>query len=81
MHDSKNGYHKIGISKTPQYREKTLQSEKPSIDLVCSKEYPSRKIAEAMEAALHKVYEENRIRGEWFDLSDFDVMMLNETLK
>lgn len=81
MHDLKNGYHKIGISKTPKYREKTLQSEKPTIELVCSKEYPSRKIAEAIEAALHKVYEENRIRGEWFELSDSDVAILKETLK
>lgn len=81
MHDSKNGYHKIGISKTPKYREKTLQSEKPTIDLVCSKEYPSRKIAEAIESALHKVFEENRIRGEWFELSDADVTILKETLK
>lgn len=81
MHDSKNGYHKIGISKTPKYREKTLQSEKPTIDLVCCKEFPSRKIAEAIESALHKVFEENRIRGEWFELSDADVTILKETLK
>ena len=81
MHDSKNGYHKIGISKTPKYREKTLQSEKPTIDMVCAKEYPSRKIAEAIESALHKVFEENRIRGEWFELSDADVTILKETLK
>lgn len=81
MHDSKNGYHKIGISKTPKYREKTLQSEKPTIDMVCAKEYPSRKIAEAIEAALHKVYEDCRIRGEWFNLSEEDVTILKETLK
>ena len=81
MHDSKNGYHKIGISKTPKYREKTLQSEKPTIDMICAKEYPSRKIAEAIESALHKVYEECRIRGEWFNLSEADIAMLKETLK
>ena len=81
MHDSKNGYHKIGISKTPKYREKTLQSEKPTIDMICAKEFPSRKIAEAIEQALHKVYAEERIRGEWFDLSETDVAMICETLK
>ena len=81
MHDSKNGYHKIGISKTPKYREKTLQSEKPVIDLICAKEYPSRKIAEAIETALHKVYEPNRIRGEWFNLTEADIIMLKATLK
>lgn len=81
MCDSKNGYHKIGISKTPEYRERTLQSEKPTIEMVCAKEYPSRKIAEAIEAALHKVYERERIRGEWFNLSKTDVMMIQKTLK
>ena len=81
MHDSKNGYHKIGISKVPKYREKTLQSEKPTIDMICAKEFPSRKIAEAIEQALHKVYAEDRIRGEWFDLSETDVAMICETLK
>lgn len=81
MHDVKNGFYKIGISQTPKYRERTLQSEKPTIELICSKEYPSRKIAEAIEAALHKVYEESRIRGEWFELSDSDVELLIETLK
>ena len=80
MCDSKNGYHKIGISKTPEYRERTLQSEKPTIEMVCAKEYPSRKIAEAIESALHKVYERQRIRGEWFNLSKADVMMIQKTL-
>lgn len=81
MYDSTNGYHKIGISKTPEYRERTLQSEKPTIELVCAKEYPSRKIAEAIESALHKVYERERIRGEWFNLSKTDVMMIQKTLQ
>lgn len=81
MCDSKNGYHKIGISKTPEYRERTLQSEKPTIEMVCAKEYPSRKIAEAIEWALHKVYSEKRIRGEWFDLNNADVYILKETLR
>ena len=81
MCDSKNGYHKIGISKTPEYRERTLQSEKPTIEMVCAKEYPSRKIAEAIESALHKVFAEKRVRGEWFELNSADVLVLKETLK
>ena len=80
MKDKRNGYHKIGISKEPKYREKTLQSEQPAIEMVCNKRYPSRKIAEAIEAALHKAYAEQRVRGEWFNLSDIDVQMLIETL-
>ena len=80
MHDKRNGYHKIGISKEPKYREKTLQSEQPAIEMICNKRYPSRKIAEAIEFALHKAYAEQRVRGEWFDLSPEDVIMLKESL-
>lgn len=80
MKDETNGYHKIGISNRPEYRERTLQSEKPTIVLLCAKKYPSRIIAEAIEAALHKAFWEKRIRGEWFDLSDKDVMEITMTL-
>ena len=80
MHDTTNGFYKIGISNNPEYREKTLQSEKPSIEIVCSKEYPIRSIAEAFEAALHKAFASKRIRGEWFSLDETDVMVLVKTL-
>ena len=67
-------------AKDPKYREKTLQSEQPEIEMICNKRYPSRKIAEAIESALHKAYAERRVRGEWFKLSDIDIQMLRETL-
>ena len=80
MHDKRNGYHKIGMSNKPDVREKTLQSEVPAVQMVCSKRYPSRKIAKAIEAALHNAYAEQRVRGEWFNLSLIDIQMLKETL-
>jgi hypothetical protein len=80
MTDTTNGYHKIGISNNPKYRERTLQSEKPTIELLCAKQYPSRTIAEAIEGALHKAFGEKRLRGEWFNLSDQDVIDLKITL-
>lgn len=80
MCDKRNGYYKIGISKEPKYREKTLQSEQPAIEMVCNKLYPSPKIAKAIEFALHEAYSEQRVRGEWFDLSPEDVIMLKESL-
>ncbi len=49
MHDSTNGFTKIGISNNPMYRERTLQSEKPTIEMVVSKKFPVRKIAESFE--------------------------------
>ena len=81
MRDNTNGYHKIGISNSPEYREKTLQSEKPSIEMIVSKKYPTRKIAEAIESALHIAFSQQRLRGEWFNLHDADVAAIIETLK
>ncbi len=81
MIDTTNYFYKIGISNRPKYREHTLQSDKPTIELVCAKEYPSRDIAEAIEAALHKVYASKRIRGEWFNLDDTDIDIIKQTLK
>jgi uncharacterized membrane protein YhaH (DUF805 family) len=81
MHDTANGYYKIGISNKPYYREKTLQSEKPTIELITSKKYPIRKIAESIEKSLHSVYEDKRLRGEWFELEEDDVKNIIESLK
>lgn len=73
MIDTSTDYHKIGISNKPDYREKTLQSEKPTIEMIASREYPNRKIAYSFEQALHSTYKDKRIRGEWFDLNQDDV--------
>ena len=80
MKDETNGYHKIGISNKPEYRERTLQSEKPTIVLLCAKEFPTRIIAEAIESALHKAFEGKRLRGEWFALDEKDVLDITRTL-
>ena len=69
MFDANTKYYKIGISNQPKYREKTLQSEKPTIELIKSKQFPSRAIASALEKALHNTYASNHIRGEWYNLS------------
>ncbi|MBA4744258.1 MAG: GIY-YIG nuclease family protein [Muricauda sp.] len=81
MHDTSNSYYKIGISNSPEYRERTLQSEKPTIEMIASKKFPVRKIAESIEKALHSTYSEKRLRGEWFELNDNDVEHIKETLK
>ncbi|MEO9803445.1 MAG: GIY-YIG nuclease family protein [Reichenbachiella sp.] len=62
MLDEVNGYVKIGKSKNPKIREKTLQSEKPSIVM---KAILNRDV----EGELHKNYCDYRYRGEWFKLS------------
>lgn len=80
MVDTTNGSFKIGISNDPEYREHTLQSEKPTIEKLCAKEYPNRTIASAIESALHKAYESKRLRGEWFALDADDVNAIIATL-
>lgn len=80
MLDVSNGYYKIGISNRPEYREKTLQSEKPTIEMICAKKYPNRSVASAIESALHKAYESKRLRGEWFTLDANDVNAIISTL-
>ena len=66
MIDISTGYYKIGKSVSPIYREKTLQSEKPTIDLLY--------IFHAdIEEKLHKEYHNKRIRGEWFALETSDI--------
>ena len=81
MIDTTNDFYKIGISNKPQYREKTLQSQKPTVELICSKEYPKRLMAETIESSLHKLYDSKRIRGEWFELSNQDVSDIKSMLE
>lgn len=81
MIDHVNKYYKIGISNKPEFREKTLQSEKPTIELIGNKRFPNRKIANSFEQALHQAYSEKRIRGEWFSLDFNDVEDIKEALK
>jgi hypothetical protein len=61
---------KIGISITPIMREKTLAHQIPTISLY--KVVKTENMRE-IENALHKQYENKRIRGEWYKLTDEDV--------
>lgn len=61
--DDNTGFYKIGKSIKPREREKTLQSEKPTIKMI--KEFKTD-----IESKLHKKYSKHRIRGEWFDLNN-----------
>jgi hypothetical protein len=81
MEDKANNFFKIGISNKPDFREKTLQSEKPSIEMVCFKKYPTRRMAESFEKALHRSFKDKHIRGEWFNLSVDEINEIVETLK
>lgn len=68
MIDHNTGYYKIGRSNNPLKRESTLQSEKPTIELIGHWEMVYKE-----EKALHDYYSNKRIRGEWFALTPNDV--------
>lgn len=80
MKDTSNGYYKIGISKDPVYRERTLQSEKPTIELVKKKLFTSRKNSKEVEKLLHEKFLSDNVRGEWFSLDKQDVTLITELL-
>ena len=71
MQDKVNGFIKIGISKDPKYRERTLQSEKPTIELLDAW-LGSKKD----EIDLHRTFAENRVRGEWFNLDQWEILSI-----
>jgi len=64
---------KIGYSKTPNYRERTLHSQEPSIHLIAC--WETEKIK---EKELHKKYNAKKIRGEWFRLTLSDLKEIEE---
>jgi len=74
MENSRNGYVKIGISKDPVFREKTLQSQEPEVETLVFSEFSSIAVATQVEEFLHEIHNEKRVRGEWFDLTIKDCM-------
>ena len=60
---------KIGKSYNPYKREKTLCSDRCSINLVAYCDYD-------IESVLHSMYSEYRVRGEWFSLSTKQVSLI-----
>jgi hypothetical protein len=68
MLDENTGQYKIGVSKTPHHRERTLQSEKPTIEMLFFYKGGYKE-----EKELHKKFKEKRTRGEWFKLNEEDL--------
>ena len=77
MKDSHNGLYKIGKSKNPLTRERTLQSEKPSVKMV----FNCLETDDFNEKSLHLKFADQRKRGEWFDLSPAQVRFISRQAK
>lgn len=73
MQDSGLSGLKIGYSKKPEAREKTLRLEQPNIKILFSVRGTF-----AYERMLHTYFKEKRIRGEWFDITPDEVIKFIE---
>ena len=69
MEDTRKAVFKIGRSRTPGKREKTLQSEVPETKLRFS--IPGE---EVHEKQLQARFTHRRVRGEWFELTEKDLL-------
>ena len=65
------GHVKIGKSYNPKIRESTLQSEQPCIKLIAV-------VNLDIENILHEEFKDKRIRGEWFELSNSEIVDIIE---
>jgi len=73
MHNGRTNLVKIGKSKNPVFREKTLQGEDPDVTLIAVWEAQDQ-----IERTLHEKYRQTRIRGEWFKLSFQDMKEISD---
>jgi hypothetical protein len=73
MIDKNTGYYKIGRSIKPLYRERTLQSEKPTIEMLFN--YDAR-IKD--ERKLHNIFKDKNVRGEWYNLDGTDLQKIKK---
>jgi hypothetical protein len=75
MKDNHTGHYKIGRSDNPIKREATLLSQKSSIELIFQAEATPK-----YERSLHNLFEEKRVRGEWFELNNSDLELIKGLL-
>tara|TARA_Y100000593_G_scaffold55043_1_gene102916 strand:+ start:19121 stop:20032 length:912 start_codon:yes stop_codon:yes gene_type:complete len=73
------GKYKIGISASPEHRITSLQIGNPFlISLVGKIRLNNDKEAKETEKALHSMFENKKIRGEWFDLEKKDLNFIRD---
>ena len=75
-----NNTYKIGKANDVYKRLRTFQTGTPDIKLVTYKTYASEKQAYQMETMLHRQYQDNNYKKEWFNLNEEDVEFIKQTL-
>ena len=79
MYNKSNAYYKIGRTKNKsslEYREKTLQAQEPEVYTI-----DVWIVSENFEKKLHSKFSNKRKRGEWFELSNNDIIELKRFMK
>jgi hypothetical protein len=72
-----SGHYKIGHTRgNPKFRENTLQSQEPEVELMFYFEGTTED-----EKSLHTMFSEQRKRGEWFLLSGEDLEKIRDYFK
>lgn len=74
--DERTGCIKIGRSKTPSARERTLQSENPAHRMLFFRAADAE-----FERQLHRQFAECQVRGEWFRLSEAQIESIKRHLR
>ena len=76
MRNNVTDKYKIGRSNNPEFREKTLQSQEPDVELLfsCHESIVTEKY-------LHELFSHKRIRGEWFELDSDDVLEIRKMMQ
>lgn len=76
MYDLSSSKIKIGFSKNPYNRERTLQSKEPQTHLLAAWKAPK-----SIESQLHKQFDDFRERGEWFALTFRELKQIKERME
>ncbi|MDG5801042.1 GIY-YIG nuclease family protein [Marinilabiliaceae bacterium ANBcel2] len=76
MYNFINDLIKIGQSKNPTFREKTLQSQEPEIQMI-----GFWKASKSIEKEFHKEFSFKRKRGEWFKLTFKDLKRIKNRME
>lgn len=75
MHSESSNLIKIGRSKNPNTRERTLQGRDPKLNMITYWDAPLQ-----IEKDLHNKFIHKRVRGEWFDLNFGDLNTIKEIM-
>lgn len=77
MMNNQNKMTKIGISKDPQCRHRTLTSYELNLHIISLFKFDNKKQAMKEEQILHSYFNNKRYSGEWFNLSLKNIEYIN----